>query len=123
MFRFEPENLNQPYLTNEHFKDYIVVDIPENICKFEIDSDDESHKCLSQMSQEVFRQVDEREKHIQNLYEAGDFIGDYLKHKNNNADVEVSSAKSECFGGSVHDNSLGPGMYGDANYQSNTSYH
>lgn len=56
------------------------------------------------MSNEIFRIVDEREKHIQNLYEAGDFIGDYVKHQNNNnANVEVSSAKSECFGGSVHD--------------------
>ena len=68
--------------------------------------------------------MDEREKHIQNLFEAGDFIGDYLKHKNNDEEIERSSAKSECFGGgSVHDQSQGQINYGDNNYVSNTSYH
>ena len=63
----------------------------------------------------MFRIVDEREKHIKNLYEAGDFIGDYLKpqtfvKKGDSAtqkDFDVSSAKSEYFGGSVHDQSQG----------------
>ena len=90
-----------------------MVDIPENICLFSDHSSQSSRRALSQMSNEVFRIVDEREKHIQNLYEAGDFIGDYLKHRNyatngaNQKDLEISSAKSECFGGSLHDQSQG----------------
>ena len=88
----------------DHHKDFVVVDVPENICILEVDSDESSHKCVSAMSHEVFDIVDQREKHLQNLYEAGDFIGDYVKDQN---EAERASAKSEVFGGSLHDSSIG----------------
>ena len=96
--------MNQPFFIKESHKDYIIVDVPENICVLEVDSDDSSHKCVSEMSHEVFDIVDQREKHLQNLFEAGDFIGDYVKDNN---DVERASCKSEVFGGSVHNQSIG----------------
>ena len=82
-----------------HSEDVIYVDIPENPCVFEYDSDDKSDEFNSELSDGIVDQVRDR---IERDDDNETVIDKIEQNDLNNTYDDRMSARSEIFGGSVN---------------------